>query len=608
MLLDAAQKLKERWDWGNAFDIAETQLFVFKRFPLLLHLVFEQRTALIGRWPEELIMSDRFRLTLCQLNPTVGDLEGNAAKIREVWAQGKDAKADLVAFPEMFITGYNTQDLILKPVFHNAAIEMIKSVAEDCAEGPSLAVGGPWVEDGKLFNAYHICRGGKVVSRVLKHHLPNETVFDEVRIFDSGDLAGPYSVGNTRIGSPICEDGWHEDVAETLEESGAEFLLIPNGSPYYRDKFDVRLNHMVARVVETGLPLVYLNMVGGQDDQVFDGGSFVLNPGGELVAKLPVFDEVVTHIDFQRGDDGWRAEPAEIAKHPDAWEQDYRTMVESLRDYMGKTGFKKVLLGMSGGIDSALVATIAADALGPENVRCVMLPSEYTSQHSLDDAEACAKALGCHYDFVPISEGRDAITNTLAPLFAGTEPDVTEENVQSRLRGLLLMAMSNKFGEMLLTTGNKSEVAVGYATIYGDMSGGYNPIKDLYKTRVFEQCRWRNENHRAWMMGNPGAVIPDRIITKPPSAELREDQKDSDSLPDYPILDAILDILVDQDGSIEDCVAAGYDRKDAKRVEHLIYISEYKRFQSAPGARLTPRAFWLDRRYPIVNRWRDNSG
>ncbi len=552
-------------------------------------------------------MADRFRVTLAQLNPTVGDLAGNAAKARTAWEEGRKAGADLVALPEMFITGYNTQDLVMKPAFHTAAIAEVEKLAAVCADGPALAIGSPWVEGTQLYNAYLILKGGKIASRSLKHHLPNETVFDEVRIFDAGPLGGPYAVGNTRIGSPICEDGWHEDVAETLAETGAEFLLIPNGSPYFRNKMEVRFNHMVARSVETHLPVIYLNMVGGQDDQVFDGGSFVLNPGGALALQMPVFDEAYAHLDLERTDDGWRAVEGEKAHLPDAWEQDYRVMVESLRDYMGKTGFKKVLLGLSGGVDSAIVAAIAVDALGAENVRCVMLPSEYTSRESLDDAEAVAKALGVRYDYVPISEGRTAITNTLAPLFEGMEPGLTEENIQSRLRGLLLMAMSNKFGEMLLTTGNKSEVAVGYATIYGDMNGGYNPIKDLYKTRVFETCRWRNANHRPWMMGPAGEVIRPNVIDKPPSAELREDQKDSDSLPDYPVLDAILDILVDQDGSIADCVTAGYDRDTAKRVEHLVYISEYKRFQSAPGARLTRRAFWLDRRYPIVNRWRDPS-
>ncbi len=552
-------------------------------------------------------MADRFRITLGQLNPTVGDLAGNAALAREAWEAGRVAGADLVALPEMFITGYNAQDLVRRHAFQLDVMTHIEKLAADCAEGPAMAIGSLWVEGTGLYNAYLILKGGKIVSQVLKHHLPNETVFDEVRIFDAGPLGGPYSVGNTRVGSPICEDAWHEDVAETLAETGAEFLLVPNGSPYYRDKFDTRLNHMVARVVETGLPLIYLNMVGGQDDQVFDGASFALNPGGKLALQLPCFDAAIAHVDLERGPEGWLVVEGEKAGHPDDWEKDYRVMVQSLRDYMRKSGFKKVLLGLSGGVDSAIVATIAVDALGTENVRCVMLPSEYTSKESLEDAEAVAKALGCRYDYVPISEARAAVTNTLAPLFEGLEPGLTEENIQSRLRGLLLMALSNKFGEMLLTTGNKSEVAVGYATIYGDMAGGYNPIKDLYKTRVFETCRWRNANHRAWMMGPAGEVIVPRVIDKPPSAELREDQKDSDSLPDYPVLDAILEILVDEAGSIADCVAAGFDREVARKVEHLIYISEYKRFQSAPGARLTKGAFWLDRRYPIVNRWRDPS-
>ncbi len=552
-------------------------------------------------------MTDRFRLTLAQVNPTVGDLAGNAALARDAWEQGRDAGADLVAMPEMFITGYNAQDLVMKPAFQLAAQATLEQLARDCTDGPALAIGGPHVEGASLYNAYFVLNRGRIVSRTLKHNLPNETVFDEVRIFDAGPLGGPYAVGNIVIGSPICEDAWHPEVSETLAETGAEFLLVPNGSPYYRGKMDTRMNMMVARVIETGLPLIYLNMVGGQDDQVFDGGSFALNPGGALAVQLPLFDAVIAHIDLERGDGGWRVVDGPMAHLPDETEQDYRAMVEALRDYMRKTGFKKVLLGLSGGIDSAIVATIAADALGPDNVRCVMLPSEFTSQGSLDDAAAVAAALGCKLDTVSITGPRAAVSEALAPLFAGLEPGLTEENIQSRLRGLLLMAQSNKFGEMLLTTGNKSEVAVGYATIYGDMAGGYNPIKDLYKMRVFATCRWRNENHRDWMLAPAGVVIPTSIIDKPPSAELREDQRDDQSLPPYEVLDGILEMLVDHDRSVADCVAAGYDRDTVKKVEHLIYISEYKRFQSAPGTRLTKGSFWLDRRYPIVNRWRDPS-
>jgi len=550
-------------------------------------------------------MAERFRLTLAQLNPTVGALEENAEKARAAWDEARRAGADMVVFPEMFLTGFQLQDMVMKPAFTRDAMARLERLAQDCADGPALGIGAPFATGQHLYNAYHICQGGAVTARIFKHHLPNEDVFDEKRVFDSGPINGPYSVGPVRIGTPICEDSWYEDVAEALAETGAEILVVPNGSPYYRNKFEVRMGLMVARVVETGLPLVYLNLAGGQDDQIFDGASFVLNPGGQLAVQMPVLDEVLSHVDFLRTEEGWRAEDGPKALHPDEWEQDYRVMVTALGDYLRKTGFSKVLLGLSGGVDSALVAAIAADAIGPENVRCVMLPSEYTSAQSLEDAAAVATALGCRLDEVPISGPRAAVEEALSPLFAGTEPGITEENIQSRLRGLLLMALSNKFGEMLLTTGNKSEVAVGYATIYGDMAGGYNPIKDLYKTRVFQTCRWRNQTHRPWMKGPAGVVIPPQVIDKPPSAELRADQKDEDSLPPYDLLDQILQGLIDEEKSVGELVAAGFEREVVKRVEQLIYVSEYKRFQSAPGARLTPRAFWLDRRYPIVNRWRD---
>ena len=548
-------------------------------------------------------MSDQFKITLAQLNATVGDLKGNADKVMKAWEKARDEQSNIIAFPELFITGYNPQDLILKPAFQKASTETIQKIAEACSQGPAIAVGGPFCDEKNLYNAYYILSGGKIQAVIKKHHLPNEEVFDEVRLFSSGNVDGPFQVDQMRIGSPICEDAWHPDIVETLAETGAQTLLVPNGSPYYRGKTEIRQNVMVSRVVESGLPLVYLNLVGGQDDQVFDGGSFVLNPGGELVLQMPQFEESVATCVFKKSAGSWKAEVGHKSRILEPLESDYFAMVIGLRDYCKKAGFDRVVIGLSGGVDSALVATIAADALGPQSVRAVMLPSEYTSKGSLDDAAELSTNLNCRYDYLSIEEGRLAISETLSDLFKGTKTDLTEENIQSRLRGLLLMAISNKFGEMLLTTGNKSEVSVGYSTIYGDMAGGYNPIKDLYKTRVFDICRWRNENTRPWMKASGINVIPINIIEKPPSAELRPDQKDSDSLPDYFILDGILKILVDEDGTVEDCINAGFREEDAKRIQKLLFMNEYKRYQSAPGTRLSKRAFWLDRRYPIVNQW-----
>jgi NAD+ synthase len=561
-------------------------------------------------------MADRFRLTMAQLNPTLGDLSGNAQMVRDAFAEAKAEGCDFLAFPEMFLTGYQLLDMVMKPAFAQEVERVIEGLAAELADGPAFGIGGPLWKDGdteggpmfgagKPFNAYYICAGGKIAATILKHELPNYAVFDEVRYYHAGDLQGPIDIGGVRVGFPICEDAWLQDVCETLQESGAEILVIPNGSPYHRNKMELRYSVVVSRVVETGLPAAYVNLLGGQDDQVFDGGSFVLNRGGKLAMQMPQFEAGLGHVVFERGTDGFAAVEGAKASLPGEWEADYRVMVMALGDYLRKTGFKSVVLGLSGGIDSAIVACIAADAIGSENVHCVMLPSRYTSETSLEDARDVAGRLGVRLDTIPITPAREAVTASLAPLFEGLEADVTEENIQSRLRGVMLMALSNKFGSMLLTTGNKSEVAVGYATIYGDMAGGYNPIKDLYKTRVFETCRWRNRTHRDWMKGPAGEVIPPRVIDKPPTAELRDNQKDEDSLPPYSDLDVMLEMLIDHEKSVAEVVAAGYDRDWVKKVERLIYLSEYKRFQSAPGARLTQRAFWLDRRYPVANRWRD---
>ena len=560
--------------------------------------------------------NDLLRVLIVQANPTAGDIGGNLKQAQDALARGEAAGADLVVLPEMFLSGYQVFDLSVRPAFlRDCQIAIDVLAAGTRPGGTALAIGAPipgsTTEPGQdhagAYNALMLCQDGEVRATFRKHHRPNYGVFDEKRLYLEGPAPGPISIKGCRVGFPICEDIWFPDVCETLEESGAEVLIVPNGSPYCRGKHDLRMHHAVSRTVETGLPLVYLNLIGGQDDQVFDGGSFALNPGGALAAQLPFFEDHDRLLEFRRADDGWRIDASDLAPVPEPWALDYRAMVEATRDYVIKSGFSKVLLGLSGGIDSALVAVVAADALGPENVRCVRLPSKYSSKGSLTDAADLADRIGVTCQTLTIAPGVQAIEDSLAPFFGGLEPDVTEENLQSRLRGLFLMAMSNKFGELLLTTGNKSEMAVGYATIYGDMNGAYNPIKDLYKTRVFECSRWRNQEHHSWMRAPGGEVIPQNIIQKPPSAELRPDQKDQDSLPPYDVLDDILRQLVEDQLSTEEIIASGHDRETVMKVQHLLYISEYKRFQSAPGVKLTDRAFWLDRRYPIVNRWRDKS-
>lgn len=545
------------------------------------------------------------RITLAQPNPVVGDLAGNAALARAAFAEARAAGAHLLALPEMFITGYPPQDMIRSPAFARAAMDAIVQLAQDCADGPVIGIGGPLAEGEALYNAWFVLEGGRITATIRKHHLAEGCLFDESRIFTPAPISDPFTVAGTRIGVPICEDSWHEDVAAHLARAGAELLLIPNGSPYHRGKQARRLAAMRDRVRETGLPLVYVNLTGGQDELILDGAGFALDADGGLALQLPAFEEALVHLDLRRGPRGWEILPGPRADWPEDAELDYRAMCTGLGDYLRKSGFSRVLLGLSGGVDSALVAAIAADTLGPENLRCVRLPSEYTSRGSMEDAAAVAAALGCAMDTVPIDGGRAAVAQALAPLFAGLPADVTEENIQSRLRGLLLMALSNKTGAMLLTTGNKSESAVGYCTIYGDMCGGYNPLKDLYKTRVFQVCRWRNANWRDWMRGPQGEVIPPVVIDKPPSAELRPDQRDEDSLPPYALLDAILESLIEHDAPLSDLVAEGYDPQILRRVAGLVAGAEWKRRQGAPGPRLTTRAFGIDRRWPMTNRWRD---
>jgi NAD+ synthase len=549
--------------------------------------------------------ADRLAIALAQLNPTVGDVAANADKVRQAHATAAGQGADLVIFPELFISGYPPEDLVLKPAFQAACRAAVEALARETVEGPAALVGAPWVEDGKLYNAYLLLEGGKVAAARYKVDLPNYGVFDEKRVFVPGPLPGPIVLKGVRVGIPVCEDIWQADVVECIAETGGEILLVPNGSPYWRDKTAVRLNIAVARVVESGLPLVYLNMVGGQDELVFDGASFGLNADRSFAFQLPAFREAVVTTQWVRENGAWKCLSGEKALIEEDDEADYAACVLGLRDYVDKNGFKGVVFGLSGGIDSALCSAMAVDALGRERVRAVMMPYRYTSQDSLEDAAGVAKALGIQYDIVPIAAPVEGFEAALKPLFAGTNRDITEENLQARARGTLLMAISNKFGLMVVTTGNKSEMSVGYATLYGDMNGGFNPIKDLYKTQVFRLAALRNTWRPQGALGPDGVVIPQRIITKPPTAELRENQKDQDTLPPYDVLDAILERLVEREEPIADIVAAGFDRDTVMRVDRMLNLAEYKRRQAAPGVKVTLRNFGRDRRYPIVNRFRD---
>jgi NAD+ synthase len=550
--------------------------------------------------------AEKLTIAVAQLNSTVGDIAANVEKVRRARMVAAARGADLVVFPELFIAGYPPEDLVLKPAFQNACRSAIETLARETASaGPALLVGAPWLDNGKLYNAVALLDGGVVAALRYKVDLPNYGVFDEKRVFAPGPMPGPVNFRGVRLGLPICEDIWGSEVVECLAETGAEMLIVPNGSPYWRQKGDVRLNIAVARVTEQGLPTVYVNQVGGQDELVFDGVSFGLHADCSLAFQLAAFEETIVTTQWVRRNSTWRCEDGPVVDNMEADRADYAACVLGLRDYVNKNGFPGVVLGLSGGIDSALCSAMAVDALGAERVRCIMLPYKFTSQESLKDAAHCAKALGVRYETLPIAPAVEGLEAALAPAFSGLPRDVAEENLQARARGTILMAISNKFNLMVVTTGNKSEMSVGYATLYGDMNGGFNPIKDLYKTEVFRLARLRNGWKPEGAKGPDGPVIPENIITRPPTAELRENQKDEDSLPAYSVLDPILERLVEWEEPISAIVNAGFDRDTVMRVDRMINVAEYKRRQAAPGVKVTLRNFGRDRRYPITNRFRD---
>ena len=550
-------------------------------------------------------MTDRMTIALAQLNPVVGDLDGNIQKLRNARAEAAKAGADLVLSSELSVSGYPPEDLVLKPAFQQRCREAVERLAAETGDGgPALIVGSPWLDDGKLYNAALLLDAGGIAATRFKIDLPNYSVFDEKRVFSAGRPQGPVNFRDIRLGLMVCEDMWTPEVAETLVESGAKIMLVPNGSPYEHDKHDHRIALGGARVQETRLPLVYVNQVGGQDEIVFDGASFALDPDATLKAQLPAWDARVSITRWERRNDGWRCVAGEILPVLDGLAGIYRAMMVGLADYVEKNRFPGVILGLSGGVDSALSAAVAVDALGADRVRAVMMPSPYTSSDSLEDAAECARLLGIRLDNVSIEPAMRAFAEMLAPIFAGRAADTTEENIQSRARGVTLMAISNKLGHMVLSTGNKSEMSVGYATLYGDMCGGYSVLKDVYKMTVYRLSRWRNQARPDSGRGPAGRIMPERIITKAPTAELKPNQTDQDSLPPYEVLDGILECLIEGEMPVEAIAAKGFDRATIERVWRMLDLAEYKRRQAPPGVKITRRAFGRDRRYPITNAFR----
>lgn len=553
-------------------------------------------------------MTDRLRIALAQLNPKVGDLPGNLALGRQALADAVAAGADILMLSELFLTGYFPDDLLFKPRFVADAMQAARDlVAETSGKPVVLVLPTVWRDPEGLHNAVLVAENGVIIATRYKRELPNTDVFYEKRYFEPGPLTEPVTVRGVRIGIPICEDIWHPDVCAHLTLRGAEIMLCPNGSPYWTDKQHIRKDLVRARVAEDGVPMLYLNQVGGQDELVFDGASFGMEPGNRLVFQGKSFEPDFIVSDWRRTEDGWNCQGGRVTELTSVDEAPWRAAVLGLRDYVRKNGFRQVVLGLSGGIDSAVVAAMAVDAFGPENVHCIMLPYRYTSEESLADARDCAERLGVRYDVVSIGNPVDHALAELAPIFDNRPVDLAEENIQSRMRGVVLMAVSNKLGSMLLTTGNKSEMGVGYATIYGDMNGGYNPLKDMFKMDVYRLAAWRNANLPGDCRGPSGEIIPPAIIAKAPSAELRPNQTDQDTLPPYPVLDAVLSALVEEELSISQIVAQGYERPLVERVERLLNIAEYKRRQAAPGPKLTPRAFGQGRKYPITNGYKDRT-
>ena len=551
-------------------------------------------------------MTTSFAIALAQLNPRLGDVAGNCDRLAKARGEASKKGASVIVTPEMYLSGYPCDDLVLRDDFMGDVAAGIDRLAAMTADGgPAIIVGAPHAKNGHIFNAVFVLDDGQIIARRDKVNLPNYGVFDDKRNFTAGGMPGPVMLRGIKFGLPICEDIWQPDVVECLQESGADILLALNASPFDSAKLERRMSTAVARAVETGLPLIYVNMVGGQDELVYDGASFALNADGSLASHLPSFSETVVLVQLSLAA-GRISLSGQVTPPDEGMNALYRGVMLGLRDYVQKNGFPSVVLGLSGGIDSALVAALAVDALGADQVWAVMMPSAYTSQTSLDDAIALAKNLGIRLDDISIVPGIMALSNMLADQFAGTDSGIAEENIQSRLRGLVLMAISNKHGAMVLATGNKSEYAAGYSTLYGDMCGGFAPLKDIWKVDVFRLCRWRNQALPHGAAGPDGEIIPDGIITKPPTAELRKDKKDTDSLPPYERLDAIMAALCEEMADIDMIVARGFDRDEVSRASQLLFRAEYKRFQAAPGPKMTPVAFGRDRRLPLTSAFNPN--